>query len=235
MNTRLRPLIWTAAALGLSCAFVASNTSGAKAPALSEGQIKSLRQRLVTHYPKTHHLLDALSQYQPDTYVQLLQQVPKLTEQREASALAFAREHHDELATLIERLRDRKSKAYHSAIRSLLNDAERLMRIQQRDPKAYPDELALWKNQSKVRLLAAKMARKKKTMEALEKQMRDLLAEQAGVKRRLAERQKKRLEAQLKRVDKRLDETEQAFVERELKRYRPKPPAASEKPKNSKK
>ena len=60
-----------------------------------------------------------------------------LSADREAAALAFAREHHPELATLIEKLRKENRRQFDRAIHELAQDRDRLVRLKKVAPAQY--------------------------------------------------------------------------------------------------
>src|ERR1700722_6834693 len=77
-----------------------------------------------------------------------------LSAEREAEALAFAREHHPELATLIEKLRKDNRRQFDQALRQLTADRDRLVRLKKTSPPQYDFALAAWKLDSRAHLLA---------------------------------------------------------------------------------
>jgi hypothetical protein len=81
----------------------------------------------------------------------------QLAAEREAAALAFAREHHPELLTLIEKLRKENRREYNLAIRDLSQASDRLARIKKQSPAQYEVALSAWKLDSRAHLLAARL------------------------------------------------------------------------------
>ena len=69
--------------------------------------------------------------------------------------LEFAREHHPELAELLLNLRKADKARFAAATQDLERAIERLQRVQQRTPDRYESELAIWKIESRIRLLTA--------------------------------------------------------------------------------
>lgn len=82
---------------------------------------------------------------------------PTATSQAEAEALAFVREHHPELATVVEALEPKNPAEYRKAIGELSLVARALAPLRERNPKRYAVALADWKARSRVELLAAKL------------------------------------------------------------------------------
>ena len=81
-----------------------------------------------------------------------------VTPEREAAAQLFAERHHPELARLLGRLRETNPEEYKKAIQELFATSERLARLMGRTPERYELELAAWKVDSRIRLLAARSA-----------------------------------------------------------------------------
>jgi hypothetical protein len=69
--------------------------------------------------------------------------------------LEFARQHHPELAELLINLRKADKARFAAATQDLERAIERLQRVQQRTPDRYESELAIWKIESRIRLLTA--------------------------------------------------------------------------------
>lgn len=124
----------------------------------------------------------------------------------EQAALAFAKENHPELASLLEQLRSSSPKGYQSAIAELTRDRERLARVQERTPDRYESELALWRLDSRIRLLAARSAMSDGS--TVRAELKELLAERREVK--LA-----RLKSDLERQQVRMERLESSIAELE--------------------
>lgn len=89
--------------------------------------------------------------------------VVRLTEAQEDSALAFAKQHHPELATLLEQLRKKSSSGFSRGTREIHQAAQRLERIRDKQPARFEAELANWQLDSEIRLLTAKWTMSKDT------------------------------------------------------------------------
>jgi hypothetical protein len=79
-------------------------------------------------------------------------------EEREAIALAFVREHHPELALLLDPLKTMKPVQYQKAIAELFQVSRNLANLAKNDPKRYEARLAVWKARSRVEVIAASLA-----------------------------------------------------------------------------
>ncbi|QDU40720.1 hypothetical protein Mal4_50800 [Maioricimonas rarisocia] len=136
---------------------------------------------------------------------------------REKAALAFAAEHHPELATLIRQLRRMNPDAYQKAIQDLSRASERISRFEERAPERYAVELALWKLDSRIRLLAAQSAMS--DADDRREQIRELLLERADVRLEHLQQERARLLARVERLDRSIEELQtrrSEVVEKEL-------------------
>lgn len=124
-----------------------------------------------------------------------------LTPAREAAAITFATLHHPELAQLLSRLKRGNQTAYRRAIRQLYLDSERLARIKERSAERYELELQIWKADSRIRLLAARLATADHPDPELESQLRDALRERADLKIRQLEMERQRLLQRVRKID----------------------------------
>ncbi|QDU11155.1 hypothetical protein [Gimesia aquarii] len=77
---------------------------------------------------------------------------------REKLALEFAKQHHPELAKLIQRLKKHKPREYKRALRDLDNTRTKLERFKNRDTERYRLTLERWEVDSRIRLLAARVS-----------------------------------------------------------------------------
>lgn len=121
----------------------------------------------------------------------------KLTTDQQEVALKFARKHHPELATLLERLRKSSPEGFNRGIREIHNASLRLKRYQEKQPARFEQELRNWRIDSEIRLLTARWAVSQN--KKLEEQIQDLMrarqesrldqmrAERERLARRLAE------------------------------------------------
>ena len=76
---------------------------------------------------------------------------------REAAAVLFAKQHHAELAELLDRLKASHPEQYIKAIRELDRTRDKLEKQRERDADRYAILLREWQVDSRVRLLAARM------------------------------------------------------------------------------
>lgn len=131
---------------------------------------------------------------------------PPIDEKAEADVLEFVSEHHPELADLLEQLRDKNSKEYQKAISDLSRVRQRLHLMQKNDDQRYKLELAIWKAETHIQLLAARLHMDDKA--ELRDQLRAALSEQVDLRlqllkyeREIAKDRLSRIESQIKKLD----------------------------------
>jgi len=151
--------------------------------------------------------------------------VLELTAEREQTALQFAQQHHPELVQLLEPLKQSNPQEYLKGIRELARTSDRLMMIQQREPSRYAIELDLWKANSQIRLLGARLSMA--PSEEIEGKLKSALKQQHELKLSLIDLELKQVEQRQSRLTaerQRLQENPQAQIDREyeqlLKRFR---------------
>lgn len=123
----------------------------------------------------------------------------KLTTDQEESALRFAKQHHPELARLLEQLRRKSSVEFKRGIREVHLAALRLDRFKEKQPARFKSELQTWKADSEIRLLSAKwiVSSDKK----LEKQIQTLLRKRQELRIEKLTTERERLAQRLKQLD----------------------------------
>ena len=119
--------------------------------------------------------------------------------EREATALAFARAHHPELADLLERLKTSDRSAYEKAVRDVYQAGDRLGKLRESDPQRYELALQTWTIDSRIRLLAARSTMSDDP--AIEEGLRELLRERQQVRLATLRFDRDRLQARLTRIE----------------------------------
>ncbi len=138
-----------------------------------------------------------------------------ITPEQEAAAMAFAEQHHPELAQLLRSLKVGQHVEYQQAMHDLHRTSERLARI--KNPKQYTLELKRWKIESRIHLLAAKSSME--DSDANRETLKKLIQERLEVRASLLQIEKERLERRLKKVESELGSIKDPeFAERELNR-----------------
>jgi hypothetical protein len=120
--------------------------------------------------------------------------------EREKVALAFVREHHSELAGLLEQLKTMRPEEYGRAIGELFQVSRSLEELKNRNPRQYEISLEGWKAKSKAELLGAKLI--SSPSPELESQLRDALEHQFDLEIRKQELLEEQLKARLSQVEK---------------------------------
>jgi hypothetical protein len=144
-----------------------------------------------------------------------------LSAEREAEALAFAREHHPELATLIEKLRKDNRRQFDQALRQLSLDRDRLVRLKKQSPPQYDLALAAWKLESRAHLLAARMTLSQDP--ALEAELKQVLRDRVDVRLKQLKFERDRLQDRLTTVNKSIQKIEsdtKAVADADLQRIK---------------
>jgi hypothetical protein len=125
-----------------------------------------------------------------------------VTAEQEAEVLAFLRQHHTELAELLGHLQLRRPAEYARALRDIWHASERLRQFEKGDHDRYELELQSWVIQSKIQLLAARLAMNDSPV--LREELRQLLADQFDLKMRLTHIDRERTAERLRRMDEQL-------------------------------
>jgi hypothetical protein len=144
-----------------------------------------------------------------------------LSKERETAALAFAREHHPELAALIDKLRHDNRRDYDRALRELSQASERLTRLKKQAPDQYELSLAAWKLDSRAQLLAARMTVSQTP--GLEAELKQVLSDRADIRLKEYKSEYARLQdrmTKLKASMQALETDKTAMVEKDLLRIK---------------
>lgn len=123
----------------------------------------------------------------------------ELSESDLRATMAFATEHHPELARLLEHLRKSRSNEFQRAARELNQQMQVLEKLKERNSPRYENQLKLWKEDSQIRVLVAKWSHSKD--EALEQQIRHLLQQRRDTKLAQLKAERQRLSEQLQKVE----------------------------------
>jgi hypothetical protein len=127
---------------------------------------------------------------------------------RAATALEFAKANHPELAALLEQLHSSNPMAFKNAVDDLIRAHERLARVQERSPDRYESELALWRLDSRIRLLAAQSAMS--NTDEVRAELKGLLSERRALKLTRMKEDRERQQARLQKLDESIAEMEAA-------------------------
>jgi hypothetical protein len=144
-----------------------------------------------------------------------------LSPEREETVVAFVREHHPELASLLEQLKPMRPTEYNRAVAEIWQVSRSLENLKTSNPRRYELGLDLWKAKSNAELLAAKLV-SGPTAE-LESQLRAALAHQLDLEVRQQELEREVVQARLKQVEaslKRLNENRDKLIDSRLQGLR---------------
>lgn len=122
-----------------------------------------------------------------------------VTPEREAAAETFAKLHHPELAKLLAQLKESNPAGYEQAVRDLFRTSERLARSQSRTPDRYEADLAMWKLDSRIRLLAARTAMG--DSEETRAKLKELILQKGELQLKQMEAERDRITARLEKLN----------------------------------
>lgn len=145
--------------------------------------------------------------------------MPAFTPEREAAAMTFVRQHHPEVADLLEKLKANHPGQYRRAASGLFRASERLAQWKDRDPARYELELKAWKIQSRIQLLLARSTMAKEDNAAADAELRAALVEQAAVKLELRTHERGQLAKRLAQADEdiaKMKENRDTAIEQQL-------------------
>ena len=147
--------------------------------------------------------------------------MPAFTPEREAAAMKFVREHHAEVADLLDNLRKSRPEQYRRAARELFRASERVSQWKGRDAARYELELKAWKVNSRIQLLLARSA-----MSAdvdMESELKSLIAERIDTRLAIRRHDREQLAKRLADADAdiaRLSADRDANIDRQLSQMR---------------
>jgi hypothetical protein len=130
--------------------------------------------------------------------------VAGFTEEREAAAMTFVRAYHPELADLLDQLKLSNTTEYQRAIRDLFKSSEKLAQVQEKSPARYELELELWKVDSRIQVLLARLTMSPDA--ALKAQLKEALAEKLQLCKQQVIEDRLRAVARLDQLDRKLQE-----------------------------
>lgn len=144
-----------------------------------------------------------------------------ISPKREAAAVAFAQQHHPQLAELLARLKASHPDQYTKALRELDKTLTRLEKARETDADRYAILLREWQLDSRVRLLAARITMT--TSEELETELRQVLTERHDVRLQLLTYDREKSKTRLQKMDEQIAEHVQGratSIDREFDRIK---------------
>jgi hypothetical protein len=147
-------------------------------------------------------------------------ELPAFTPEREAAALAFVQQHHAELGEVLAHLKKLNRDQYEQAIRQLFLEIEKLTLVQSNDEKLHALMLESWKVNSRIEVLAARLAAAREKSPEQEAELKKLLYRQVDLHRQQIEHNRERTLATLKVMEaniKLLEEKRDEMVDRRFR------------------
>lgn len=144
-----------------------------------------------------------------------------ISPKREDAAVAFAQQHHQELAELLTRLKASYPDQYMKALRELDKTRSRLERARESDEDRYLILLREWQLDSRVRLLAARLTMS--TSEELERELRQTLADRHDARLQLLTYDREKSKARFQKMDEQIAEhvqNRESNIDREFDRIK---------------
>ncbi len=126
-----------------------------------------------------------------------------MTRAIEAVALKFAKTHHSELYDLLLQLKRNRPTQYQPAILELYGTSERLDRLKDNKSDRYEHSLQLWKFDSRIRLLAARMTMSSDPM--LEAEIKSLLLERLELRLQQLTTERDQLQSRVEKLNENID------------------------------
>lgn len=144
-----------------------------------------------------------------------------ISPKRETAAVAFAQQHHPQLAELLTRLKASHPDQYTKALRELDKTRSRLEKARESDADRSAILLREWQLDSRVRLLAARITMS--TSEELEIELRQVLTERHDVRLQLLTYDREKSKSRLRKVDEQIAEhvqNRETSIDREFDRIK---------------
>lgn len=128
----------------------------------------------------------------------------------DAAAIAFAREHHPELADLVTELQKSNPAEFKTAVRDLAHAKQRLEKIRDRSPDRYQFALEGWKLDSRLRLVAARMSMSDDP--GLEAELNELVRQRVNLRLQQLQDERSKLQNRIAQSTDRLQKVEQSIA-----------------------
>lgn len=147
--------------------------------------------------------------------------IEPISPKREEAAVAFAQQHHRELAELLTRLKVSFPEEYMKALRELDKTRSRLEKAREYDEDRYAILLREWQLDSRVRLLAARLTMS--TSAELEAELRQALTERHDARLQLLTYDREKSKARFLKMDEQIAEhvqNRESSIDREFDRIK---------------
>lgn len=120
-------------------------------------------------------------------------------------ALAFVREHHEEMVPLLELLQAMNPKQFEAAIKDTNRVRVRLEQLKQRDEESYANELERWTLQSQINLHVAKKIGEDHDY-SNDKRLKELLQKQRQVELKILASEKQRISKRFAQIEEQMED-----------------------------
>lgn len=154
------------------------------------------------------------------------------------SVMTFVREHQPDLAKLLEYIKQKRPEDFESAVSEIVRVKARLETVRKRDEELYKLELALWKNDAQLRLLAAELSSiKGKLSDKDRERIKSLLEEGHTLAVRKLEHERVAAQSRLDQLDEQLKKRQanhENIINKGLKQWEGRIDRGDKKPKANK-
>ena len=123
----------------------------------------------------------------------------RMSAEHEAAALGFVALNHPDLVEVLNRLKASNHAEYEKALRQIHQTSEHLAKLSKDDPERHEAEMRLWKVDSRLQLLAARMS--VNNASAANDELKQVVREEFEAKAELLALEHKRQTAQLKKLE----------------------------------
>lgn len=141
--------------------------------------------------------------------------------EREVVAMTFASKHHPELAELLANLKGENPAEFQRAMKELSQSAERINRIEDKNPELYLFAVNGWKLDSRIRLLSARLVMADNP--AQEAELKALIQQRNELKLRQLKLEREKVSERLKHIEREiavLEQDQAGAVKRDLQEVR---------------
>ena len=153
---------------------------------------------------------------------------PTISPQREKGVLNFVEKNHRELKSVLDHLKKNRPSDYQRALNQINRASQRIENMKQKDPQRYQIELGSWKTQSRIKLVAAKLALNDN--DKLRGELKKIIKEDISWRAKRLELDNKRLQERIERNKKSLRDIKSIdnsrldrLTQNEINKMKPKP------------
>ncbi len=131
----------------------------------------------------------------------------EITAERRAELITFVRDNNPPIERLLNNLESKNPAQFRLALQAMARDVQLLEDLKSRDPQRYELSLELWRNRSRLDLLAAQIALQPETRRpALRRQMHQVMEQQNELRGKLLDLELQRVSERQSRLEKSREE-----------------------------